>query len=229
MPPPPPSRQPEARSLGWAETGAGQDMLAEVQRMAIPELTRVFGQIGLYLRPSRSIVPELSGNMLGLVVSLSHAQGGLEGPFRCLDQALPVSSASLSLVYGLFALECSPDPELLVHEIARMLKPDAVALLIGFNPWGATRLRWRLRGARVGIHAQVDRLARDSRLELVRRHTLGPVWPFPMHAQAKDSGPRWFDRFRVAELVVLRRRDIALTPLRKSMPAVSLRPGLSPG
>ena len=229
MPPPPPPRQPEAPSLGWVETGAGQGMLAEVQRMAIPELTRVFGQIGLYLRPSRSIVPELSGNMLGLVVSLNHAPGGLEGPFRCLDQALPVSSASLSLVYGLFALECSPDPDLLVHEIARTLKPEAVALLIGFNPWGAARLRWRLRGARSGIHAQVDRLARDAGLELVRRHTLGPVWPFPMRAQSKQARARWFDRFRVAELVVLRRRDIALTPLRKSMPAVSLRPGMSTG
>ena len=204
-------------------------MLAEVQCMAIPELTRVFGQIGLYLRPSRSIAPELSGNMLGTVVSLNHGPGGLEGPVRCLDHALPITSASLSLVYGLFALESSPEPELLVQEIARVLKPEAFALLVGFNPWGAARLQWRLRGARAGIHAQVDRLARDAGLELVRRHSLGPVWPRAVRAQAQDARPRWFDRFRVAELVVLRRRDIALTPLRKSMPAVSLRPGMSTG
>ena len=50
-----------------------------------------------------------------------------------------------------------------------------------------------------------------------------------MGAQSKQVRARWFDRFRVAELVVLRRRDIALTPLRKSMPAVSLRPGMSTG
>ncbi len=197
--------------------------------MAIPELTRVFGPIGLYLRPSSTIAPELSGNMLGTVVSLHHGPAGLEGPVRCLDQALPISGASLSLVYGLFALEASPDPEGLVQEIARVLKPEAVALLVGFNPWGAARLRWRLRGARAGVHAQVDRLAQEAGLELVRRQPLGPVWPRALRPRALDASPRWFDRFRVAELVVLRRRDIALTPLRKSMPAVSLRPGMSTG
>ena len=229
MPLPPAPRQPEAPSLGWVETGAAQGMLAQVQRMAIPELTRVFGPIGLYLRPSCSIAPELSGNMLGSVVSLNYAPGGLEGSVRCLDQALPIAGASLSLVYGLFALECSAEPDLLLQEIARALMPEAFALLVGFNPWGAARLHWRLRGAPAGIHAQVDRLARDAGLELVRRHTLGPVWPGAMRTRAQDARPRWFDRFRVAELVVLRRRDIALTPLRKSMTAVSLRPGMSTG
>lgn len=229
MPLPPPPRQPEVPSLGWADVAAARGLMDEIQRMAIPELTRVFGHIGLYLRPSISIPAELSGNMLGTVLSLHRSGGGLEGPVRCLDQALPISGASLSLVYGLFALEASPAPELLVQEIARVLKPDAVALLVGFNPWGAARLGWRLRGARAGIHTQVDRMAQDAGLDLMRRQTLGPVWPRATRRPAQDARARWFDRFRIAELVVLRRRDIALTPLRKSMPAVSLRPGMSTG
>jgi SAM-dependent methyltransferase len=204
-------------------------LLAELQRMAIPELTRVFGQIGLYLRPTGDISPDLSGNMLGSVISLHYSPVGLEGPFRCLDSALPISSGSLSLVHGLCALEVSVDPDQLVHEIARVLKPEGVALLVGFNPWGAARFRWRLRGARAGTHAQVERMAADAGLDFVRRQRLGPLWAATAPAEPADARPRWYDRFRIAELVVLRRRDIALTPLRKPLAAVSLRPGMSTG
>lgn len=229
MPPPPPPRQPEAPSLGWVEGAEALGLLAELQRLSIPELTRIFGQTGLYLRPTGSISPDLSGNMLGSVISLHYAAGALDGPVRCLDLALPISSGSLSLVHGLFALEASADPEQLVQEIARVLKPEGAALLVGFNPWGAARFGWRLRGARAGAHAQVERMAADAGLELVRRQRLGPVWSSRASPGSADARPRWYDRFRIAELVVLRRRDIPLTPLRKPLPAVSLRPGMSAG
>jgi SAM-dependent methyltransferase len=204
-------------------------LLAQLQRMAIPELTRVFGQVGLYLRPTSGISSELSGNMLGSVISLHYTADALDGPIRCLDAALPLGSASLSLVHGLFALEASADPDQLVHEIARVLKPEGVALLVGFNPWGVGRLRWRLRGARSGAHGHVDRMAADAGLEVVRRQRVGPLWSAGAQAGSQGPRPRWYDGLRIAELVVLRRRDVALTPLRKPLPAVSLRPGMSAG
>lgn len=206
-------------------------MVGDVQRMAIPELTRVFGQCGLYLRPSAVISEELSGNMLGMVVSLHREEGRFTGQVRCLDHELPLSSASLSLVYGLFMLEASDEPELFMQEIARVLKPEGTALLIGFNAWGPSRLRWRLRGARAGAHAQVERLAQDAGLEVVRRQYLGPVWPREaIEDEDEDTARRrWFDRLRVAELTVLRRREAALTPLRKAVPTATLRPNMSAG
>ena len=229
MPSPRPARQPEGHPSGWLAEATALRMVADVQRMAIPELTRVFGQCGLYLRPSESISEELSGNMLGKVVSLHRLGDALSGQVRCLDHELPMSSASLSLVYGLFVLEACDEPDLFMQEVARVLQPEGTALLIGFNAWGPSRLRWRLRGARAGAHAQVERLAQDAGLELVRRQYLGPVWPREVIEDADSARRRWFDRLRVAELTVLRRRDAALTPLRKAMPTATLRPNMSAG
>jgi SAM-dependent methyltransferase len=204
-------------------------MMADVQRMAIPELTRVFGQSGLYLRPSASICPDLSGNMVGRIISLHRAGHRLEGPVRCLDHELPLTSSSLSLVYGLFVLESCGEPELLMQEIARVLTPEGTALLIGFNPWGPARWRWRLRGARAGAHGQVDRLAQDAGLDVVRHQLLGAIWPRETASPADSGHKRGFDRLRVADLAVLRRREAALTPLRKLGHTVGLRPNMSAG
>jgi SAM-dependent methyltransferase len=228
MPPAPPPRQPEGQPEAWFSTGKTQELLGEIQRMTIPELTRVFGQYGVYLRPTSELAPELSGNMLGTVLSLHRRAGAFDGEIRCTDHELPICSASLSLVYGLFTFESSLEPELFMQEIARVLKPEGVALLIGWNAWSPGRLRLSLAGARVGAFARVERLAEDAGLEVSRRQHLGPVLssqrPAPSGARA-----RWFDGLRVARMVVLRRHDAALTPLRRSMPAVALRPGMSAG
>jgi SAM-dependent methyltransferase len=204
-------------------------MVADVQRMAIPELTRIFGQCGLYLRPTSAISPELSGNMVGHVISLHREANQFNGPVRCLDHDLPLTSSSLSLVYGLFMLESSGEPELLMQEVARVLTPEGTALLVGFNPWGPARWRWRLRGAHAGAHGQVDRLAQDAGLEVVRHQFLGAVWPRETTDPADAGRKRGFDRLRVADLAVLRRREAALTPLRKLGHTVGLRPNMSAG
>jgi SAM-dependent methyltransferase len=203
-------------------------MLIQVQRMAIPELTRIYGQYGLYLRPTVDISPDLSGNMLANTIVLQRQGDALDGQLRCLDAELPFSSASLSLVYSLFMLENSPAPAELVQEIARCLKPEGVLLLIGFNAWSPARLsgRWGT-GLRSGIAD--ERLATAAGLEIVRRQYLGPFWPSAGSAQVDSSGSSWLDRFRAARLLVLRRRESALTPLRKVSAAVSLRPGMSAG
>jgi SAM-dependent methyltransferase len=204
-------------------------MMADVQRMATPELTRVFGQCGLFVRPTGGISADLSGNMLGTVISLFRDGQALDGDLRCLDYELPLCSASLSLVYGLFLLELSDEPELLMQELARVLKPEGTAMLIGFNPWGPSRLRWRLRGAPTSAHGQVARLAQDAGLELVRRQYLGAVWPREVADPRDSTRHRWYDRLRVADMAVLRRRDVAVTPLRSFAPAVGLRPNMSAG
>ncbi|MFA6985914.1 MAG: methyltransferase domain-containing protein [Arenimonas sp.] len=228
MPPVHPPSQPDGRRPGWLLSEPGRQLVGEVQRGALPELTRVFGQYGLYLRPSASLSADLSGNMLANVISLHREGGGLSGQVQCQDGELPISSGSLSLVYALFILDSSPEPTVLLQEFARVLKPEGVALLINWNPWSVAQLRW-LRAPGSTSAAWLERQAQDVGLEVARRHHLGPYWPSARTAIDDQGGNGWLDGFRAASLTVLRRREAGLTPLRKAASAVSLRPGMSAG
>ena len=167
--------------------------------------------------------------MLSHVVSLHRSGQGLSGQVRCQDAELPIENSRLSLVYALFVLESSTEPEALMHEIARVLKPEGVALLISLNPWSLARLRWwRLSSGGMPV-SQVERLAGDAGLDRVRCRHIGPFWPNAKAAKSAQAGDSWLDGFRVANLLVLRRREAGLTPLRRSHAAVSLRPGMSAG
>lgn len=172
---------------------------------------------------------ELSGNMLGRVISLHRARDRFEGQLQCLDTQLPIAGGCLSLVYALFVLESSPDPALLMQEIARALKPEGVAVVITVNPWSPARLRWAGRSGRAISPARIERFGREAGLEKVRSHHVGPFWPRLDAAVGGQSGRGWLDRFRAANLLVLCRREHAMTPLRKSSAAVGLRPGMSAG
>ena len=212
----------------WLQGEAGRQMLADVQRDALPEMTRVFGQHGLYLRPSDSITSDLSGNMLARVVSLWRSGNGFRGDFNCADPEIPIASASLSLVYALFVVEGAPSPGVLLHEFARMLKPEGVALVLSLNPWSPAQFRW-LKPPASSSSNRLERLAQDAGLEVMRRQFLGPFWPDTRPASNDPRQRGLADAFRAARLTVLRRRESALTPLRKAAAPVSLRPGMSAG
>lgn len=205
-------------------------MLHEVQRQAIPELTRVFGQTGLYLRPTPALAPVLSGNMLGNVVSVHRGANGFEGDLACRDDQLPICSGCVSLVYGLFVLETSDSPAALLREIGRVLKPEGVAILLTLNPWSPVRLRWGFRGLSARDPAAVAGDLQGVGLEVQRRLCVGPVWS---SAPAVDLAARGRDHplagLRMASLIVARRRDPGLTPLRADSPALKFRPGMSAG
>jgi SAM-dependent methyltransferase len=204
--------------------------VAEAQRQTIPELTRVFGSTGLYLRPFLEYSSELSGNMLGSVLSIGRSADALAGQWECHDGALPIGNGSLSLVYVLFVLETSPDPVALIQEVARVLKSDGVALLVCLNPMSPSRLRWLGRPTGIGL-AQIEAQAREAGLESVRRQALGPVWLGGTAASGGDpaSGPRLLDPFRAAQMLVMRRYEIPVTPIRAGAPVVGFRPGVSAG
>lgn len=205
-------------------------MLAEVQRQVVPDLARVFGHTGLYLRPTPAQSPVLSGNLLANVVSLHREGAGFGGELACGDDGLPFPDASLALVYASFVFETSPQPACLLKEIARVLKPEGVALLVRLNPTGLARLRWQFKGLHcMGLSAFAGEV-QDAGLEVQRRRCLGPFWsaddlvdPAP---QSQDGPLSWL---RMAGLVVARRRDQGVTPLRAASPALKFRPGMSAG
>lgn len=221
--------QADSPTPGWLQQEAGQELLRNVQRIEIPELGRSYGQHGLYLGPSSGLSPDLSGNMLSNVINLYRDRDALAGQFRCIDAELPVCTSGLSLVYSVFMLETSPEPEALLGEIARSLQPEGLALLISLNPWSPACWRWLLGPERVLGSSAVERMARDAGLEVIRRQGIGPCLPGSHRAVSGTRADRWLDGFRAAGLLVLRRREAGLTPLRKTSPAVSLRPGMSAG
>ena len=211
--------------MSWLSIASGQLLLAEIQRSATPELTRVFGHSGLYLRPFAGIAPELSGNMLAQVISLHRHGSGFAGQVTCQESGMPFASDSLSLVYCSFVLESSANPTALLAEFRRMLKPEGVVMVLGLNPWSPSLLGHSRAGARLRGVRRIEAMARESGLEVMSRQFLGPS----RLAGSNKIGMRWRDTLRPAYLIVLRRRDAALTPLRKSSAAASLRPGVSLG
>jgi hypothetical protein len=229
MPPVSSARQPEHRLVEWLRDGKGRRLAAEAQRQTIPELTRVFGHAGLFLRPFVDYPQELSGNMLATVLTLGRQGDALRGQWVCRDEALPIGTASLSLVYSLFALDTSPTPGALLGEIARTLKPEGIAMVVGLNGLSPSRVRWLGRPAGPGL-AWVARQAREAGLEVLRRQAVGPIW-IGSRGEAAGSGrrPRLLDPLCAAQLLVLRRRETPATPIRAATPVVGLRPGVSPG
>lgn len=230
MPPAPAPRQPDTPAAAWFGREATLRMLHEVQRQAIPELTRVFGHTGLYLRPTPALAPVLSGNMLANVLSLHRDGDAFAGDLACRDEQLPICSGCVSLVYGLFVLETSASPAALIDEMARVLKPEGIAILLTLNPWSPARLRWGFRGLAPRDPASVAAGLQAAGLDVQRRRAVGPLWS---SAPAVDLAARGRDHpwsgLRMAHLLVARRRDPGLTPLRAGSPALKFRPGMSAG
>lgn len=223
-------RQPDRPAEAWLRREGSLDLLREIQRQAIPELTRVFGHSGLYLRPCAALPETLSGNMLAQVLSLHRDGGRLAGALECEDAALPVASGSLSLAYAVCVLETSPRPESLVGELARVLKPGGVALLLTLNPWGLARLRWSFRGLEPVDPALLSQWLAGRGLEIERQRWLGPMWSPPRATDLQETRPGGLlSGLRAGHLVVARRREAGLTPLRAGKPAMALQPGMSTG
>lgn len=220
--------QPQPPPPAWLLGEPGRQMLADVQRDALPEMTRVFGQHGLYLRPSGAISTELSGNMLAKVVSLWRDGDGFNGELCCRDAEMPLASASLSLIYALFVLEGAASPAGLLQEFSRMLKPEGFVLVLSLNPWSPAQWRWLRPPASCSSH-RLERWAGEAGLDVVRRQFLGPFWPVERSIVTDPRRRGALDALRAARLTVLRRREAGLTPLRKAAAPVSLRPGMSAG
>lgn len=97
-------------------------------------------QIGLpecnYLRQSR-------------IVSHIHCAVSLPAGVLGRPYALPFASASLDLVVLPHVLEFTSHPHQVLREVERVLVPEGVVLIAGFNPfslWGVRRLMSRRRG-----------------------------------------------------------------------------------
>lgn len=214
-------RQAEPPSNQWFQLAPVTAMVEAVQREAIPELIRVFGHDGVYLRASDAVGELLSGNMLANVLSLHRAAGNFAGALHCADDALPLLGSSQSLVCASFVLETAPDSAALLAEFARVLKPDGVLLLLTLNPWCPLRLQWWRHGVRARSALHWQQQVQSVGLEIERSRPLGPMWPgSQIDVLAPEARRGWRAGFAVARLTVARRRDPGITPLRWTQPIV---------
>jgi SAM-dependent methyltransferase len=164
------------------------------------------------------------------VLSLHREGAAFSGVLACDDARLPLASGSLSLVYAMFVFESSPDPRALMAEVARVLEPGGSAMFLTLNPWGPSRLRWAFRGMKGFDPGLFAGQVQAAGLEVQRRRYLGPIWSTGSSTDL-DTAPAGglAARLRMASLVVARRRDPGVTPLRASAPVLKFRPGMSAG
>lgn len=202
--------------------------------MLTPILDGVFGVWGLYLRPDPATDIMLPPHLLSAVARLApSAPGKLAGDVGCDSDALPFASEAFKLVVAQHVLEQTAAAEALAEELARVLAPEGVALVFGFNPaslwrpWLARRLpgHWRFRAAS-GWRAVFTR----CRLDVLQVRYSGMWTPWGAGAGGAST-PGSLGRFGGSWLLLARKRRSALTPLRLAAMRQDLKvqPTLVPG
>lgn len=211
-----------------------QALLAREIAALAPVLSAAYGNYGLFVRPLRdgATLPE---HLLGKIVELDVDDGGfLAGDVRCTPWQLPFASESFKVLIVQHALERIVDAEACVAELARVLAPEGIALMLGFNPFGTWR-PWlmrrahglRLRSARV-CKAQLER----EQIDTLQVRFPGELWPRakamagpekPAHSLLARVGSSW--------LLIARKRRSTLTPIRprKLAREAARAPQLAPG
>jgi SAM-dependent methyltransferase len=191
-----------------------------------PLLAGIYGRHGLYIRPQ--YMPEVAepahllGNLITLHIDTPHR---LAGALSCAPSQLPFASESFKLIVVQHAAENIAEPALFSDELARVLAPEGVALILGFNPYSAWR-PWlalqqrRMPGCAVRLqspHRWETQLAQYD-IDVMQRRYVGSFLPrASAAAQAPDDSARslrWLSGLRGAYLLLARKRRSTLTPLR---------------
>jgi hypothetical protein len=199
----------------------------------------VYGNYGLFMRPHATARLALPEHLLGNMVELTPAgRGQFEGALRCTPWQLPFASESFKLLIAQHVLEQIDSPEQCAAELARVLAPEGVALILGFNPFGSWRpwLAWQAVRAKPHLclrsaHAWRVHFAREQ-IDTLQIRFPGSLWPRANSGTQAASGlAERFARFGSSWLLLARKRRSTLTPLRLRTSAreFALNPRLAPG
>jgi hypothetical protein len=202
-------------------SGPLQTLLQRELALLAPLLGGIYGVWGLHIRPHEHAPVTLPAHLLSAVVELALDKAGCcAGSLRCEPAQLPFASESFKLVVAQHVLEQVAMPDASAEELSRVLAPEGVARLFGFNPvslwrpWVSRRLRNGLQFASAGGWRQ--RLER-AQLDVLQVRYVGPWGPW---ADAESHGPGEvralpvLGRFGASWLLIARKRRSTLTPLR---------------
>ncbi|MEO8673814.1 MAG: methyltransferase domain-containing protein [Tahibacter sp.] len=113
-----------------------------------PELAGVFGRQGLFVRPHAMAPDQICAPMLGRWVCLhTDAADSLAGDLSCSPQELPFADDSFRVILVQHASERLTDASTFRAELARVLEPGGIVLVVGFHPLSPWRpwLAWQQR------------------------------------------------------------------------------------
>jgi SAM-dependent methyltransferase len=194
----------------------------------------VYGNYGLFLRPHIAASTQLPEHLLGKMIELAPGENGLlEGPVRCAPDLLPFASESFKLLIAQHVLEQVDEADACAAELARVLAPEGVALILGFNPLGTWRPWLAMHASHVrpsSAHRWRMLLAREQ-VDTLQVRFPGSLWPRAnINAEPGAMSAR-LARFGSTWLLLARKRRSALTPLRlrASKRELALNPTLAPG
>ena len=211
-----------------------QALLARELAAVEPILAGVYGNHGLIVRAHAGTPAPLPAHLLGSLSELHVDRDRLQGCVQCEPGLLPFASESFKLVIAQHVFEQLAEADACAAELARVLAPEGVALVLGFNPAGTWRPWLALNSGRDGArlrlrsaHFWQQRLAREQ-VDTLQIRFPGTLWP---RAAPHSSESSLLTRFGSSWLLLARKRRSVLTPLRLRTGAreMALNPRLAPG
>lgn len=207
-----------------------------------PILAGVYGTAGLILRAHAAAPSRLPAHLLGTVLDLAldDAQT-LRGHLACATGELPLASESCKLVVVQHLFERLDDPASCAGEIARVLAPEGVLLVLGFNaaslwrPWLAGAARRASMPLRFSSAPRSAATIGGQGIDVLQTRYLGALSPWstrePAAAGEAANALSALGRLRGSWLLLARKRRSALRPLRlrRDTRELARSPRLAPG
>lgn len=218
-------RQTSFSAATWFDTADISALCSQEQHQAARDIASAYGQCGLFVRPSAGAAPAPGEHRIHQVLNLHRCAKGLAGDICCRDDALPIASETMGLIYVQHALESADDPEAMIGELARVLVPDGTVLFIVFNPYRPFRARWWSRGLRAISATRLSTMVVAQGLEVRAARPIGAIWR--VATTGTLDAPASF--LAGSYLLLARKRVHGLTPLRAGGQRVALNAGVGAG
>lgn len=230
----------------WAAGDLGRSLISEEARCLSNLLANLYGPIAVqcgnsgfdqFLDSSAAVHHFLAPLPMGPEV-LSP-----EGIVRCVPEAMPFDTRSVSVLLLPHVLEFSPDPHQVLREASRVLAPEGHLVLVGFNPyslWGVRRLAGKVL-RRLELAPWCGRFISLSRVKDWvsvlgfeassgrSAYYLPPIKSPALRSRLdflQKAGDRWWPMLAATFILIARKRELGVTPI---VPSWKKRKRLAPG
>ena len=232
----------------WNKTPLGQSLVKQEGEQLEPMLRKIYGPVAVQYGALDFSNYIQSSNAVRRFHSLGHSPQPESKPLSScllysLPESMPFDAKSVNMLILPHVLEFSPDPHQILRESARVLVPEGHLVLLCFNPFSLWGIRKGL-GTLVGKHVPSPWHGRFFRLARVKDwlSVLGfdvvqgsavcflPPLKSPTLREKfgflEKAGARWWPMCAAVFILVVRKREIGLTPL---MPRWKKKKGIAPG
>lgn len=229
---------PDASSRFYASAPI-QSLFARELNALAPILSGVYGNHGLFLRAHAAAPKQLPAHLVGTMVNMECTQPDRwQGDLVCAPWQLPFANDSFKVLIAQHCFERWGAIDQCIAEVSRVLAPEGVVLISGFNPFGSWRpwLSWQKFRGGPKLHLRSafawQQLLAQQEVDTLQVRFPGVLWPRQQDSGAIDAHVAGrLARFGSSWLLLARKRRSTLTPirLRKSARELALNPRLAPG